>query len=130
MGNVVLVTGGAGYLPVSLDSMVSGHRWAVRWGDLVQGDILDAGTLDEVFSRYRRPWPWSISRPSPLPGSPLLTLGNTTATTWPAPCPCWRPCSATEASRRALRKKRPTKRVLFGFIGILKSERSKHVRSS
>lgn len=67
MENVVLVTGGAGYIgsqtckalassgyiPVSLDNMVYGHEWAVRWGDLVRGDILDAAVLDSVFSRYR-----------------------------------------------------------------------------
>lgn len=66
MENVVLVTGGAGYIgsqtckalakagyaPVSLDNMVYGHDWAVRWGDLIRGDILDAQALDEVFSRY------------------------------------------------------------------------------
>lgn len=67
MKDVILVTGGAGYIgsqtckalarsgytPVSLDNLVYGHEWAVRWGDLVQGDILDAAALDKVFSQYR-----------------------------------------------------------------------------
>ncbi|HDQ41615.1 MAG TPA: UDP-glucose 4-epimerase GalE [Desulfonatronum sp.] len=67
MEHVVLVTGGAGYIgsqtckalvqagyrPVSLDNMVYGHEWAVRWGDLVRGDILDALTLDQVFLQYK-----------------------------------------------------------------------------
>lgn len=63
----VLVTGGAGYigshtckalsragyLPVTYDSLVYGHEWAVKWGPLERGDILDAGRLDEVISAYK-----------------------------------------------------------------------------
>jgi UDP-arabinose 4-epimerase len=63
----VLVTGGAGYigshackalskagyLPVTYDSLVYGHDWAVRWGPLEQGDILDRARLDEVVQRHR-----------------------------------------------------------------------------
>jgi UDP-arabinose 4-epimerase len=63
----VLVTGGAGYigshackalskagyLPVTYDSLVYGHDWAVRWGPLEQGDILDRARLDEVIQRHR-----------------------------------------------------------------------------
>jgi UDP-arabinose 4-epimerase len=62
----VLVTGGAGYigshackalgqagyLPVTYDNLVYGHEWAVRWGPLEQGDILDRTRLDEVMNRY------------------------------------------------------------------------------
>ena len=64
--NVVLVTGGAGYigshtckslrragyLPVVYDNLIYGHEWAVRWGPLERGDILDRGRLDEVFEKY------------------------------------------------------------------------------
>ena len=63
----VLVTGGAGYIgshackalsqagyvPVTYDNLVYGHEWAVRWGPLEQGDILDRARLDEVMSRYK-----------------------------------------------------------------------------
>jgi UDP-arabinose 4-epimerase len=63
----VLVTGGAGYigshackalskagyLPVTYDSLVFGHDWAVRWGPLERGDILDRSRLDEVIQRHR-----------------------------------------------------------------------------
>lgn len=63
----VLVTGGAGYigshackalaaagyLPVSYDSLVHGHEWAVRWGPLERGDILNRARLDAVISSYR-----------------------------------------------------------------------------
>ena len=51
----ILVTGGAGYIgshtckalaaagysPVVLDDLSTGHRWAVKWGPLVVGDIAD-----------------------------------------------------------------------------------------
>jgi UDP-arabinose 4-epimerase len=63
----ILVTGGAGYIgshackalaqagytPVSLDNLVYGHRWAVRWGPLQEGDIADRACLDAVIQRYR-----------------------------------------------------------------------------
>ena len=63
----VLVTGGAGYigshackalaragyLPVTYDNFVFGHEWAVKWGPLERGDILDRLRLDEVISAYR-----------------------------------------------------------------------------
>lgn len=64
-GNI-LVTGGAGYIgshtckalkqagyePVTFDNMVYGHEWAVKWGPLIKGDILDGDTLDAVFKQY------------------------------------------------------------------------------
>ena len=64
---VVLVTGGAGYigshackalsragyLPVTYDSLVYGHEWAVKWGPLERGDILDRGRLDEVIEKHQ-----------------------------------------------------------------------------
>jgi len=63
---IVLVTGGAGYigahtckalarvgyLPIAYDSLVHGHEWAVRWGPLERGDILDRTRLDEVIARW------------------------------------------------------------------------------
>jgi len=63
----VLVTGGAGYIgshackalaqagyrPVAYDNLVYGHRWAVRWGPLEEGDITDRPRLDKVIARYR-----------------------------------------------------------------------------
>ncbi len=55
----VLVTGGAGYvgshaskalamaghLPVCYDNLSRGHRWAVQWGPLVEGDLRDRALL-------------------------------------------------------------------------------------
>ena len=49
----VLVTGGAGYIgshickalhqngmtPVVFDSLENGHDWAVKWGELIKGDL-------------------------------------------------------------------------------------------
>jgi len=63
----VLVTGGAGYIgshtckalseaghePIAYDNLSSGHDWAVRWGPLEVGDILDPARLAEVFARHR-----------------------------------------------------------------------------
>jgi UDP-arabinose 4-epimerase len=64
---IVLVTGGAGYIgshackaltragymPVTYDSLVTGHEWAVKWGPLERGDILDRARLDQVIAKYR-----------------------------------------------------------------------------
>jgi UDP-arabinose 4-epimerase len=67
MPEAVLVTGGAGYvgshtckalaragfLPVTYDNLSTGHRAAVSWGPIEEGDILDAPRLAEVFERYQ-----------------------------------------------------------------------------
>jgi UDP-arabinose 4-epimerase len=63
----ILVTGGAGYIgahtckalaavgftPVTYDNFSTGHEWAVRWGPLEKGDILDRGRLEAVFKQYK-----------------------------------------------------------------------------
>lgn len=63
----VLVTGGAGYVgshackalamaghePVVYDNLINGHREAVQWGPLEEGDIADRQRLDAVLVRYR-----------------------------------------------------------------------------
>ena len=66
--SAVLVTGGAGYIgshvckalaeagltPVCYDTLEKGHRWAVRWGPLEQGDIgvhLEEAYPDETLVR-------------------------------------------------------------------------------
>lgn len=62
----VLVTGGAGYIgshtckalacagyfPVTLDNLVHGHRQAVRWGPLVEGDIRDKDLVQRTVSQH------------------------------------------------------------------------------
>ena len=62
----VLVTGGAGYIgshtakalssagfvPVTYDNLVYGHRWAVQWGPFQEGDIGDKTKLMETIRRY------------------------------------------------------------------------------
>ncbi len=64
---VVLVTGGAGYIgshackilrqagyiPVTFDNLNTGWARAVKFGPLVQGDLLNASALDAVFATYR-----------------------------------------------------------------------------
>lgn len=67
MTTTVLVTGGAGYvgshcckalaaagfLPVTYDNLGRGHRWAVNWGPLEEGDILNRTRLDAVMARHK-----------------------------------------------------------------------------
>lgn len=62
----VLICGGAGYIgshvnknlhchgyeTVVLDSLIRGHREAVKWGSFVCGDLADVKLLDNVFQRY------------------------------------------------------------------------------
>ena len=63
----ILVTGGAGYIgshackalkqaghvPVSFDNLSTGWARAVRFGPLVEGDLLDRAALDAVFERFQ-----------------------------------------------------------------------------
>ena len=63
----VLVTGGAGYIgshvckalaggdfrPVVYDNLSTGHRSFVRWGPLVEGDLLDREALAHAFRAHR-----------------------------------------------------------------------------
>jgi UDP-arabinose 4-epimerase len=63
----ILVTGGAGYIgshackalaragytPVTFDNFEYGHRWAVKWGPLVEGDLADRNLLQQAFSEYQ-----------------------------------------------------------------------------
>lgn len=63
----ILVTGGAGYIgshackalakaghtPITYDNLVYGHRWAVKWGPLEEGDIADRDRLSEVIAKYQ-----------------------------------------------------------------------------
>ncbi len=44
---------GAGYFPVTLDSLVYGHAEAVKWGPLIRGQMDDPDLLDRLFSDYR-----------------------------------------------------------------------------
>lgn len=67
MVNKVLVTGGAGYIgshackalaaagyvPVTLDNLSTGWRDAVKFGPLVQADLLDRAALDAAFAEHK-----------------------------------------------------------------------------
>jgi UDP-glucose-4-epimerase GalE len=62
----VLVTGGAGYigshtckslaragyLPVTIDNLTRGHKWAVRWGPLEEHDISDKKSVVRCLERH------------------------------------------------------------------------------
>ena len=63
----VLLTGGAGYIgshtakllskagfePVTLDNLITGHRWAVKWGPFVKGEISDQSLVRDIVEEYR-----------------------------------------------------------------------------
>jgi len=63
----ILVTGGAGYIgahackalaragytPITYDSLVYGHRSAVKWGPLEEGDIANRERLESVMGKYK-----------------------------------------------------------------------------
>jgi len=66
VSQTVLVTGGAGYIgshackalgragyrPVAYDSLIRGHREAVRWGPFVDADLADAERLGDAIKRF------------------------------------------------------------------------------
>src|SRR5258708_38857195 len=63
----VLVRGGAGYIgshtakalsragyePIVLDNFSTGHRWAVKWGPVVVGDLAYAALIRDVLATYQ-----------------------------------------------------------------------------
>jgi UDP-glucose 4-epimerase len=65
--SIILVCGGAGYIgshmckrlaraglrPLVFDNLATGHAEAVRWGELVVGDLLDRDALARVFRDHR-----------------------------------------------------------------------------
>ncbi len=67
MTTPILVTGGAGYIgshaakalaragyePVTYDNLGRGHRAAVRWGPLVEGDLADRALLVDALRRHK-----------------------------------------------------------------------------
>jgi UDP-glucose 4-epimerase len=67
MTDKVLVTGGAGYIgahackalarsgftPVVFDNLTTGWAEAVKWGPLVQGDLMDRASIDAALAEHR-----------------------------------------------------------------------------
>ena len=65
MNKTILVTGGAGYIGshtafelqergyrvVILDNLSTGHRWAIRADEFIEGDIRDTAILTQIFER-------------------------------------------------------------------------------
>lgn len=62
----ILVTGGAGYIgshtckllksqgyePVTFDNLSNGHKHAVKWGPLLEGDLRDVNSINSAFEEY------------------------------------------------------------------------------
>ena len=62
----ILIVGGAGYIgshaakliaqageePVVFDNLVYGHRWAVKWGPFIEGDLGDPALIDRVLREH------------------------------------------------------------------------------
>lgn len=62
----VLVTGGAGYIgshtckalaraghvPITFDNLSRGHRWAVKWGPFVHGDVRDTNEVRKAIEAH------------------------------------------------------------------------------
>ena len=62
----ILIVGGAGYIgsqtakrvaqaglePVVFDNLVHGHKWAVKWGPFVEGDLADGALIKDVLEQY------------------------------------------------------------------------------
>jgi UDP-glucose-4-epimerase GalE len=67
MGMSILIVGGAGYIgsqtakrvaqagltPIVLDNLVYGHKWAVRWGPLIEGDLSDSALVERVLTEHK-----------------------------------------------------------------------------
>ncbi len=67
MNKTVLVTGGAGYIgshtckelakagftPITYDNLSTGHRYAIKWGPFVEGDLRDQALLRATLREYR-----------------------------------------------------------------------------
>ncbi|MCW9035027.1 MAG: UDP-glucose 4-epimerase GalE [Rhodospirillales bacterium] len=67
MKKKILVTGGAGYIgshtckalaqagfdPVVFDNLSAGNEWAVKWGALVKGDLLNEDDLAQAFAQHK-----------------------------------------------------------------------------
>ncbi|MBY0462749.1 MAG: UDP-glucose 4-epimerase GalE [Alphaproteobacteria bacterium] len=63
----ILVTGGAGYigshvcyalkqqgyLPICFDNFSSGHRWAAKFGPVVEGDLLNSHEIERAIEEYK-----------------------------------------------------------------------------
>jgi UDP-arabinose 4-epimerase len=63
----ILIVGGAGYIgsqtakrlaqaglePVVFDNLVYGHKWAAKWGPLIEGDLADGAHIRRVLEEHR-----------------------------------------------------------------------------
>ena len=43
----------AGYLPVVLDNLSTGHRWALKYGPFIEGDLADTDTVRAIVDKFQ-----------------------------------------------------------------------------
>lgn len=43
----------AGFIPIAFDNLINGHEWAVKWGPLITGDVLDSSALDTALLKHQ-----------------------------------------------------------------------------
>jgi len=48
--HMVKLLAGAGHEVTTFDNLSTGHRWAVKWGIFVEGDLLDSAALTKLFA--------------------------------------------------------------------------------
>ncbi len=51
--HVAAALAAAGHQPVVFDNLSAGHRWAVQWGPLVEGDLLDQALVESTLRTHR-----------------------------------------------------------------------------
>ena len=65
---MILIAGGAGYIGSHMNKMLNlrgkstlvvdnlscGNRWAVKWGEFLEGDLADEKFLEDIFSQLRQ----------------------------------------------------------------------------
>jgi hypothetical protein len=105
------------HMPVTCDSLMHGHRWAVRWGSLAQGDIIDRRGSTRSSSVTARK-PSCTSPPIPVSPSRWKILASTAAATSWARCPCWRRCAPTGSGTASFRGPAPPTARPSGVLAL------------
>ena len=121
MSQSVFVTGGAGYIgshackvlaragyePVVFDNLSRGHREAVRWGPLVEGDLADREELVAALREHRVSAVMHFAAYAYVGESVADPASCITAITSQAPSRCSRRCARSGWTRSSFRRLAP-----------------------